>query len=256
MHVLIIEDEPAAARRLAKMLEICLPEATVIGELDTIDEAVAWFQENDMPDLAFFDIHLADGASFEIFKEVSVTCPIIFTTAYDQYALEAFKVNSIDYILKPLKQADLAQAIAKFQRLYQGQTPTEEAPPDYNALLEALPAQPQQFQKRIVIKYGQHIKALEIADAAYFYIEAKVTLLCTFAGKTYPVDQNLDQLEAILDPAVFFRINRKFIINVGAIKQMYAYSKSRVKLSLAPAVDQETIVSSERSSRFKQWLKG
>ncbi|MEM7370392.1 MAG: LytTR family DNA-binding domain-containing protein [Bacteroidota bacterium] len=252
MDILIIEDEAAAAKRLQKLIQKLLPAANILGVLDSVEEAVDWIKANPTPDLMMLDIHLADGSSFEIFQEVEIDCPIIFTTAYDQYAIQAFKVNSIDYLLKPLKEEDLAHALNKYQKLRQ-----ESASPsfDYTALLEAVKPT-SSFQKRIVIRYGQHIKAIDIAEAAYFFIESKVSILRTYGGKDYPVDHNLDQLEGILDPAKFFRINRKCIVNIEAIDQMYTYSKSRVRLLLKPAFDQETIVSSERASRFKQWLKG
>ena len=206
-----------------------------------------------MPDLIFSDIHLADGSSFEIFKEVEVTAPVIFTTAFDQYALEAFKVNSIDYLLKPVKAAELEKSLEKWKKL-NGQN----KPPvlDYQQLLNALKPAQQTYQKRLVIRYGPHIKTVEIADVAYFFTQEKVTFLNSFANKKLPVDATLDELEAVLDPAVFFRINRQFIINVKAIGNMTSYSKSRVKIELNPASEIETIVSAERSATFKNWLTG
>lgn len=252
MKLLIIEDEAAAARRIQKLVSKLQPTFQILEVLDSVDDSIEWLQTNDAPDLILLDIHLADGSSFEIFKEIDVSCPIIFTTAYDQYALQAFKVNSVDYLLKPIKEEELAAALDKFAQLYQ----TKNTPVfDYKVLLDAIP-QEKSFQKRIVIRYGQHIKAVNIADAAYFFIESKVTILRTKQGKDYPVDHNLDQLEGILDPSQFFRINRKCIVNIEAIAQMYTYSKSRVRLMLKPNFDQESIVSSERAARFKKWLKG
>lgn len=252
MNLLIVEDEAAAAKRLQKLIKNLLPDVNILGVLDSVEDVVDWVNGNPTPDLMMMDIHLADGSSFEVFKEVDIECPVIFTTAYDQYAIQAFQVNSIDYLLKPIKEEDLGRALKKYQKIYQESTTPAF---DYSALLEAVAPSPT-FQKRIVIRYGQHIKAVDIADAAYFFIESKVSILRTHGGKDYPVDHNLDQLEGILNPAQFFRINRKCIVNIDAIEQMYTYSKSRVRLLLKPAFDQETIVSSERSSRFKQWLKG
>ncbi|MEM7658617.1 MAG: LytTR family DNA-binding domain-containing protein [Bacteroidota bacterium] len=253
MRVLIIEDESAAAKRLHKMVTKLVPEAEMLEVIDTVEDAIAFFKEETPPDLVFSDIHLADGSSFEIFEEVEVNSPVIFTTAYDEHALEAFRVNSVDYLLKPIKEEDLQRAWDKFLKLKQSGNPPQL---DIDSLLQALPAGRKDFQKRIVIRYGQHIKAVEIAQAAYFFIESKVTLMRTHEGKDYPVDFNLDKLEEILDPAQFFRINRKCIVNVDAIDQMYSYSKSRVRILLKPSFNEDAIVSSERSSRFKKWLAG
>ena len=253
MQLILIEDEAAAAKRLQKMIEAIDPEVEILEVIDSVEDAIAYLAEQDSPDLIFMDIHLADGSSFEIFQEVAVSCPVIFTTAYDQYAVQAFKVNSIDYLLKPIKEEELAHAWQKFLRLHESGTAPQL---DVAALLSSLPEAEKSYQKRIVIRYGQHIKAIEIAQAAYFFIESKVTLMRTHAGKDYPVDFNLDQLEGILDPAQFFRINRKCIVNIEAIDQMFSYSKSRVRILLKPNFTEEAIVSSERSSHFKKWLAG
>jgi DNA-binding LytR/AlgR family response regulator len=255
MKILIIEDEKAAAQRLQKLIEEVEPGAELIAVLDSIEAAVAWFRTEKSPDLVFADIHLADGSSFEIFKEVEVEVPLIFTTAYDQYAIDAFKLNSVDYLLKPIKREELTHSFAKFRKVHTAAEPAEPGI-DYARLALALRQEKQDFQKRIVIRYGQHIKAVEIADIAYFYIDSKITLLRTFEGKNSPVDYNMDQLEEILNPSEFFRINRSCIVNIRAIDKMFAYSKSRVKIEMNPAHDQETIVSSERSALFKEWLKG
>lgn len=258
MNILIIEDERAAAQRLQKLIEAIAPDAHIVAVLDSIELAVAWFQQAESPDLIFADIHLADGSSFEIFKEIEVEAPLIFTTAYDKYAIEAFKLNSVDYLLKPIKQEELVRSIEKFRKLHAVQKVQPQAAPslDYAQLARALQQEKQEFQKRIVIRYGQHIKAVEITEIAYFFIDSKVSLLRTFDGKDSPVDYNMDQLEEILNPAAFFRINRSCIINIQAIDKMFAYSKSRVKIALNPPYDQETIVSSERAANFKEWLKG
>ena len=254
MNILIIEDEAPAARRLQQMVREILPTANLLATLDSVEAAITWLQQASSPDLILLDIHLADGLSFEIFEEVDLEVPVIFTTAYDQYAIDAFKLNSIDYLLKPIKKAKLAQALTKYQRL-QG---TSTSPPaiNYQALAAMLQEAQPTYQKRIVIRYGQKLKAIEVAEAAYFFIESKVTMLRTQAQKDFPIDQTLDQLEAILDPQRFFRVNRKMIVAIGAISQMHAYSKSRVKLVLEPPFEGDCIVSSERAGRFKEWLKG
>lgn len=253
MKVVIIEDENAAARRLEKLLAEIEPGTVILSSLDSVETAVAWLQNNPLPELIFMDIHLADGSSFEIFEHVKITCPIIFTTAYDEYALQAFKVNAVDYLLKPIKQAELQAAIEKFKKVYKSESP------DYAALIETLRKhEGQNHLRRMLIRFGQSIKLVDMSDVAYFYTKDKITFLVTRStAKRFPVDYPLDKLENLLDDRVFFRINRQFIINVSAIKEMHPYSKSRVKIDLEPSTgDMETVVSTERSAEFKRWLVG
>lgn len=252
MKVVIIEDEEAAALRLKKMLTQV--DATIVVEamLESISSAVQWLKSNS-PDLIFADIHLADGPSFEIFKQVEIRVPIIFTTAYDQYALQAFKFNGIDYLLKPIKKSELEESLSKLKNI---KGATVSTPVHYQEILKALSGAKPSYQKRIVIRFGQTIKTIEIADIAYFYTEEKVTFATTHDGKKWPIDSTLDELEGILDPALFFRVNRQFIIYIKAIGNMQSYSKSRIKLTLIPHSLIETIVSSERSAEFKEWLLG
>ncbi len=250
MRILLVEDELPAAERLKKLIAEVEPNAEVLAILPSVKSAVAWLTDNTAPDLIFMDIHLADGHSFEIFQEVNVVSPVIFSTAYDQYALEAFKVNSIDYLLKPVKKEELTRAITKYKGLTGLNTH------QINALLKQLGTINKEFQRRIIIRYGDTIKMVEISDVAYFYTEDKINFLCTKGNLKYPIDQNLDELESILDPRIFFRINRQFIVNINAIDKMLAWSKSRVKIILKPVCELETIVSTERSPHFKEWLTG
>ncbi|TNE57406.1 MAG: response regulator transcription factor [Bacteroidetes bacterium] len=252
MNVLIIEDENAAARRLEKLLKEIAPEMTIIQQLDSIEASVLWLAQNPPPDLIFLDIHLADGSSFDIFDHVQVQCPIIFTTAYDEYALQAFKVNAVDYLLKPIKSGELARALEKYQKVFK----TEKQ--DYSALLESLRQEGKpKYLERMLIRFGQSLKLVDLNDAAYFYTKDKITFVLTRSeGKRYPIDHPLDKLESLLDSRKFFRINRQFIVNVEAISEMFPYSKSRVKVQLNPPTDLETIVSTERSADFKKWLVG
>jgi len=252
MKVLIIEDEQAAARRLEKLLGEVAPEVVVLQRLDSVETSVAWLQNNPQPDLMLLDIHLADGASFDIFEHIQVSCPVIFTTAYDEYALQAFKMNAVDYLLKPIKSAELAAALEKYKKLY------KPVVPDYAALLETIRKQDgQNYLRKMLIRFGNSIKLVDMADAAYFYTKDKITFVVTRStGKRFPVDYPLDKLENMLDRRIFFRINRQFIVNVAAIKEMHLYSKSRVKVDMEPSTDQETIVSTERSAEFKKWLVG
>lgn len=252
MKVLIIEDEEAASQRLQKLVAEALPEAVILQPLASIRAAIEWFKANAAPDLIFLDVHLADGQSFEIFKEVKITNPIIFTTAFDQYALEAFKVNSIDYLLKPIKKEELKNAIDKFLKFSVARHPDI----NFQSLLSALQKEPSTYKQRFVVRYGEHIKTIETADSAYFYTENKGNFLVTKDNKRYSIDYNLDQLEEILDPKKFFRINRQVIIGFHAITEMFSYSKSRVLIKLNPPSKLETIVSSERSASFKLWLNG
>lgn len=253
----LLEDEPAAANRLRKMVQELHPEAQHVHTLDTVEEALDWLPQHAAAyDLLFMDVQLADGISFEIFSEIRVEKPIIFTTAYDQFALQAFRVNSLDYLLKPVKGEELQQALRKFSRQ---QTPA--APVlDYSKLAEALrqPLQQQaekSYQKRLLVKIGDTLKALDVKEAAYFYAHEKVIFMRQHSGREYPMDHNLDQLEALLDPRQFFRINRQYIINIDAIQSMHAWSKSRIKLLLQPPAPGETVVSTYRTGEFKEWLE-
>lgn len=253
MKVVLIEDEEPASTRLKKMLNSIYPDLEILETLVSVKSAIQWFNQNHQPDLIIMDIQLSDGVSFDIFNEVEIKCPVIFTTAFDQYALQAFKVNSVDYLLKPVKADELKAALDKYQKLFKEKKSTEV---DYSVLLSALTKSKGEYQKRIVIRYGEIIKTVEIADVAYFYTESKINFLYTFKNQRFSVDHNLDELEHILNPKEYFRINRQFIVNIKAIDKMVTVSKSRVKLTLNPPCEIETIVSTERSSYFKDWLTG
>jgi len=249
MNVLIIEDEQPAAKRLHKMLKEIEPDINVLDSIVSVSTAIKWFEENKSPELIFSDIQLSDGLSFEIFKSVNLNCPVIFTTAYDQYAIEAFKVNSIDYLLKPIKKDELSNAVKKFKKL-SGPAPAI----DISKLLQALNPAGHDYKHRFIVRYGEHIKTINIEDVVYFYTEDKVNFLCTKDGRRYVIDYNLDNLDSTLDPKTFFRINRQYIIGIHSIAEMFAYSKSRVLIKLNPPAKHETIVSTERSAAFKLWL--
>lgn len=251
LNILLIEDEEPAAQRLQKMLLDVIGPANIPPSIVSIASGIKWFEENPMPDLIFSDIQLSDGLGFEIFKVSDITCPIIFTTAYDQYAIEAFKVNSIDYLLKPIKKEELEAAYRKFKKLQAAGAP----PVNIDKLLQTLqPALRPEYKKRFVVRYGEHIKTIQTEDSAYFYTEDKINFLNTKDGRRYAIDFNLDTLEQMLDPKIFFRINRQYIIGIHAIAEMFSYSKSRVLVKLNPPARHETIVSTERSGDFKHWL--
>ncbi len=246
MNILIIEDEKPAYNRLQKLLKELLPEAQIIAQLDSIQQAREWFARPTETDIVFLDIHLADGNAFDLMKSVTINAPIIFTTAYDHYTLEAFKTSSIDYLLKPLKKEELRQALEKlnlFKNLLSADSPSQLKPaPDY--------------KKRFLIRFGEFIKTIAVTEIAYFYSENKATFAKTTDGRNFPIDQNLDALEAVLDPLEYFRINRQYIISVNAIDDMRTYTKARVVVKLNPPVKEAPVVSSERAADFKLWLAG
>jgi DNA-binding LytR/AlgR family response regulator len=250
---LIIEDEDAAARRLHKMLQQLLPQATCVAILPSIQKSVQWLQQHQHPDVIFMDIHLADGSSFEIPKQVSIQSPIIFTTAYDQYALEAFKLNSIDYILKPATLNDIELALNKLERL-QHHSIAQQALAQLVAKLSPTPKPA--YKERFVVKIGEQLKTVETQQIAYIFTEHKTSIAILFDGKKMPLDACLDELETQLHPQFFFRANRQFIVNYKAIAQMHTYTKSRIIITLQPPAPEEVVVSSEKSAAFKDWLAG
>jgi len=250
MNILIVEDEGIAAERLIGLIKQLEPNTSVVGQVDSVKSAVRWFGANNAPDLAFFDIQLADGHSFEIFEQINVTCPIIFTTAYDQYAIQAFKVNSIDYLLKPIKKEDLTRALDKFKL----SRPTTTVQPDVQALISLMQLQSNYYKERFVIKVGEHLKSVNTADVAVFYSQDKASYLQTLTGQKYLLDQTLDQIESVVDPKQFFRISRKYIVNVRGISDMLSFTNSRLKLRISHFPDEEVVVARERVGEFKEWL--
>ncbi|MBN8683574.1 MAG: response regulator transcription factor [Chitinophagales bacterium] len=254
MNVVILEDEQAATRRLEKLLLEINPDINILARLESVESALSWFQENPPPDLLLQDIHLADGSSFELFDYIQITTPVIFTTAYDEYALKAFKVNAIDYLLKPIKKTELEQALEKFRQTRPAVVP------NYERIGAAVRKQNQETPatlQRLLVRLGASMKLIDISDAAYFYTRDKITFLVSRSqNRRFPLDMPLDKLETRLDPARFFRINRQFIVQIDAIGEMKPSSKSRLKIELHPPADTETVVSTERSGAFKRWLVG
>ncbi len=251
MRVLIVEDEENTAERTRRLLLELQPEAAIAGMTDSIAATLRWLQNHPLPDLILMDIHLADGSSFEIFERFRVDCPVIFTTAYDAYALQAFKVNSIDYLLKPLRKAELELALGKFDKLNRP-LPTI----DYARLAGLLGQKQEPGLQRLMVKVGQQIKVFQTRDVAYFYIVEKIVFARLHSGERYALDQTLDVLEHELDPQLFFRINRGFIISFESIGKLHTYSKSRIKVELKPPCEEESISSTERSPLFRSWLSG
>lgn len=249
MQVIIIEDEKPAARLLQRKLLKLGVEANVM--LHSVEEAIQWFQENSHPDLIFLDIQLSDGLSFEIFEKINISSAIIFTTAYDEYALRAFKLNSIDYLLKPIDEDELEVAVKKFSERHQ----TEKSLIDIEEIKRMFVNPPEKsYKKRFAIKVGQHLKMVTIEDVECFYSENKGTYLHTGDNRDYLLDGNLEQLLIELDPAKFFRVSRKFIISINAIKDIVVYSNSRLKVLLPTYKEDEVIVSRERVNDFREWL--
>ena len=252
MKVVIIEDEAFAALRLKKMIQDYDPEIKIVAELESVAESVKWFRSNPEPDLIFLDIHLEDDLSFAIFDQVNISSPVIFTTAFDEYAIKAFKLKSIDYLLKPIIHEELAAALKKYDQ-FNGMNKSSV---DLNSLYTLLTSNEKKYRERFSISVGTKLKMVEVTDIAYFFVMDKGTYLRTAQGNTYSVDFTLDKAEEMLDPASFFRINRKYVINISSIANMVSYSRGRVKLELKPKADEEldTIVSIDRSSEFKKWL--
>lgn len=249
MNILIIEDEPITADALESMLHDIAPQCRVVGKVGSIKNAVQWLLTN-TADLIFMDIQLSDGLCFSIAEQVPITAPVVFTTAYDQYALKAFRLNSVDYLLKPYDHTALQNALVKFQTVKHHYTV------NHQQLLSDFVTPQQPFKKRFLVQAGLKLLSVDIDQVAYFYSMEKSTYLCTFAGKTYALETTLDRLEMELDATQFFRINRKFILNIQSIVKMIPYSKSRLKIELKPALSDnlEAIVSIDRSVAFKRWL--
>ena len=242
-HVLIIEDEMPAARRLKKMLQ--KEDVQVDAILPSVSEALEYLNNNPEPDLILSDIQLSDGISFDIFEKVQPACPIIFTTAYDQYAINAFKHNGIDYLLKPFSQDELHTAIDKFRK-------TQPAI-DYQKLIQSL--QPKRYKQRFACKYGQHIKSIADTDIAYFYSMDKTSYLVTVDGETFIYENSLESIAGQVNPKRFFRVNRGFIVSFESIRDILAYSNSRLRILLKPVSQTDVIVARERVKDFKSWLE-
>lgn len=251
MKVIIIEDEKPSARRLQRMLNALDIKADTL--LHSVKESINWFQKNEHPDLIFLDIQLSDGLSFEIFDAVKITSPIIFTTAFDEYALQAFKLNSIDYLLKPIDDQELETAVKKYKTRLPVHQPVSI---DFNDIKKMLtnPIE-REYKKRFSVKIGQHLKLINIDEIECFFSENKGTYLHTSEGRNYLLDTTLEQLEGELDPHTFFRINRKFYVNIHAIKDMISYTNSRLQIKLNSYNEQDVIVARERVKDFKEWLE-
>lgn len=257
MKILIVEDEELAVKKLQKTLSTVDAASDVVGVTDSIKSTVQWLKSNAAPDLILMDIELCDGQSFEVFNLTEVKSPVIFTTSYDEYALKAFKVNSVDYLLKPIQKDDLEAALNKYRQLH----PVHEAANpgsglNIDNLLKELQQklQPKEYRKRFLVKHGQKLVSIEVDEIVYFYSDGRLNFFKTSDNRKFVVDYTMDELESMLDPDEFFRISRSFYVSVNSIDKIDDYFGNRLILGLKPAVDKEVIVSRERVSDFKKWM--
>ncbi|MBD2703087.1 response regulator transcription factor [Spirosoma sp. BT702] len=263
MNVLIVEDEAVAARQLKAMLCRAGEDINVMAVLESIEATVTYLRQSPQPDLILLDIELADGQSFEIFKQVNVTSPVIFTTAYDEYARKAFEVNSVDYLLKPIEEAALRKALDKFRQLRQTYGGDTSAGTSGGLLvpIDELLRQINQhgrpnthFRDRFLVHMGQRLLPIDVAEVAYFFTANKLTYLKTGTDKQYAIDYSLDELEQTLDPRRFYRVNRQFIVSHKSVQKVHLYFTSKLKVDLLPATDDDVIISREKSMAFRRWL--
>jgi DNA-binding LytR/AlgR family response regulator len=250
MKILIVEDEELAVKKLQKTLTIVDATAEVVGTTDSIQSTVHWLHKNPPPDLILMDIELADGQSFEIFNLAKVNSPVIFTTSYDEFALKAFKVNSVDYLLKPIQKEELEAALIKFNKL------KTNVDLNIDSLVKELQQklQPKEYRKRFLVKLGQKLISVDIGEIAYFYSDGRLNFFKTTDNKKFVVDYTMDELEEMLDPIHYFRISRSFYVSVNSIVKIEDYFGNRLVLGLKPEVEKEALVSREKVAEFKKWM--
>jgi len=252
MKAIIIEDEQFAAQRLENLIKNYDPAIEIIAKLESVSESIVWFRENQAPDLIFLDIHLEDGNSFTIFDELNLKVPIIFTTAFDEYAIKAFKLKSIDYLLKPINQEDLNKAIQKYAEWGDGSRKMVDA----KELMELMMEGNKQFRERFSVISGTKLKTIEVKDIAYFFSTAGITFVVMNDKHQYSLDLSLDNLLNELDSKQFYRINRQYLISLGSIGNVHVFPKSRLKIELKPPTQEEIFVSIDKVADFKKWLDG
>lgn len=255
MKLLIVEDEELAVKKLKRLILSVEPEADILAVCDSIRTTVEWLTGNEHPDLVFMDIELADGQSFEIFERVDVRSTVIFTTSYDEHAVKAFKVNTADYLLKPIQKEDIEAAFKKYRKLIDMYGTSK---PATNMLYLVKELQQQlnnkDYKRRFLVKNSTKLESINIEDIGYFYSHDGVSFLRTFSGKRHVLDYTMDELEGILDPDEFFRINRAFFITLASVTSIEEYFGSRLILRLKPLIDKEVLVSREKVNDFKKWL--
>jgi len=254
MNILIIEDEPFAQQELIRLIHEIDTEINVLNCIDSVEESVAYLNEKEQPDLIFMDIQLSDGLSFEIFNKADVKPPVIFTTAYDEYAVKAFKLNSIDYLLKPIDEQELLNAIEKFKK-WTAKNVNEETFLSKHQLQEVLGLFKPSYKSRLVVKLGDKIKHIEAANIAYFYSEDKVSFLITTKGERFIINHSLEHIENMMNPDDFYRLNRKYIVNINAIDSIDKHFNSRLIIGLKPEVEDEVLISRTKVTHFLNWLE-
>ena len=256
MKIIIIEDEAPASAKLVQQIERYDKSIEIVKILRNVADSVGYFTNTESKvDLIFMDIQLTDGLSFDIFNQVDLKTPVIFTTAYNEYALEAFKVNSIDYLLKPIKYDDLVKAFEKYKTLPEHLAPAINSL-DMSALTKLLSGGSTEYKKRFMVKIGEHIHSIKTDEIACFYSDGRIVYLLSNAKRTFIVDYKMEDLEKILDPKMFMRVQRSFIVNINAIKDVIVYSKTRLRVMLKTEFDKEIIISREKTKSFKEWLSG
>ncbi|WP_258101997.1 LytR/AlgR family response regulator transcription factor [Marinoscillum pacificum] len=251
LKVVIIEDEAPAFRRLQKILEEAEPDVEIVEVLDSVEEAVNWISKHEAPDLYFMDIQLSDGISFEIFEKVRIMSPVIFTTAFDEYMLKAFKVNSVDYLLKPIKSEDLKNSLVKLNGL---KTHFTSSSTDLHEVVKQIRMDTVEYKSRFLIKLGDKMIAVETNQISYFQTRNGVVHMTTKGSRNYFMDQTLDELETVLNPSKFYRANRQFIVSFDAIHTVHKYHKGKLLVEVTPKSKDEVVVSAEKATKFKQWL--
>jgi DNA-binding LytR/AlgR family response regulator len=252
MKILIIEDEELAVKKLQKTLASTAVDAEIVGTTDSIKSSVEWLQQNSPPDLILMDIELADGQSFEIFNLTEVKSPVIFTTSYDEYALKAFKVNSVDYLLKPVQKEELQAALNKFAKLRNDNKTDINIESLVKELQQKL--QHKEYRKRFLVKHAQKLVSIEVDDIAYFYSDGRLNFFKTTDSRKFVVDYTMDELEGMLDPEKYFRISRSFYVSINSVDKIDDYFGNRLILGIKPSVDKEALVSREKVTEFKKWL--
>ncbi|MBK9358376.1 MAG: response regulator transcription factor [Bacteroidales bacterium] len=254
MNVLIVEDEPFAQQELKRLLSATRDDVVVLDCIDSVEDTIDWLRSNTLPDLIFLDIQLSDGLSFEIFRKEKILCPVIFTTAYDEYAIQAFKVNSIDYLLKPVKQSDLSAALSKYDEVKASYEAKDKPVFDFNMLEQLLNPAKKEYKARFIARIGDQIRHISIEDVAWFYAEDNVVFLVTKTNNRSIIDYTLDQVCQQIDLSRFFRLNRSYIVAIQSIGKVNRYFNGRLLIELSPAATEQVFVSRAKAQEFIEWL--
>ncbi len=256
MKILIIEDEPFAQKELKRLLDVAEGKFEILDMIDTVEDSVEWLKTNPPPDLIFLDIQLADGISFDIFRKVKVKSPVIFTTAYDEYAIRAFQLNSIDYLLKPVKLTELMRAINKYESLRDqfGKNEEDSVNVTRMQLENLLNLGQKEYKSRFVAKVGEQIKYIPVEEVAYFYAEDNVVFLINKNANRYIIDYSIEEIDSLVDPKYFYRLNRSVVAHISAIDKVYKYLNSRLKVEVKPESEKEVLISRAKVSDFMKWM--